>query len=87
MRKIKNILVIAFIIYAMVTFANQEKVLSSYKEQEEQVANQIEEAQDYQNELNINKENANSLEYIEQVAREKLNMYYPNERIYVDNSK
>ena len=87
MRKIKNILVIAFIIYAMVTFANQEKVLSSYKEQEEQVANQIEHAQDYQNELNINKENANSLEYIEQVAREKLNMYYPNEKIYVDNSK
>lgn len=87
MRKLKNILVIAFIIYAMVTFANQEKVLSSYKEQEEQVANQIEEAQDYQDELNINKENANSLEYIEQVAREKLNMYYPNEKIYVDNSK
>ena len=87
MRKIKNILVIAFIIYAMVTFANQEKVLSSYKEQEEQVANQIEEAQDYQNELNINKENANSLEYIEQVAREKLNMYYPNEKIYIDSSK
>ena len=87
MRKLKNILVIAFIIYAMVTFANQEKVLSSYKEQEEQVASQIEDAQDYQNELNINKENANSLEYIEQVAREKLNMYYPNEKIYVDNSK
>ena len=87
MKKLKNILVITFIIYAMVTFANQEKVLSSYKEQEEQVANQIEEAQDYQNELNISKENGNSLEYIEQVAREKLNMYYPNEKIYVDNSK
>ena len=87
MRKLKNILVIAFIIYAMVTFANQEKVLSAYKEQEEQVASQIEEAQNYQEELNISKENANSLEYIEQVAREKLNMYYPNEKIYVDNSK
>ena len=77
MRKLKNILVIAFIIYAMTTFINQEKVLSSYKAQESAVANQ----------LNINKENANSLEYIEQVAREKLNMYYPNEKIYVDNSK
>lgn len=87
MRKLKNILVIAFIIYSMVTFANQEKVLSLYKEQEEQVVSQIEEAQGYQDELNINKENANSLEYIEQVAREKLNMYYPNEKIYVDNSK
>jgi len=87
MRKLKNILVIAFIIYAMATFIDQEKVLSSYKEQEEQVATLIEEAKEYQEELNINKENANSLEYIEQVAREKLNMYYPNERIYVDNSK
>ena len=87
MRKLKNIAVIAFIIYAMTTFMNQEKVLSSYKEQEMQVANQIEEAKEYQEELNINKENANSLEYIEKVAREKLNMYYPNERIYVDSSK
>lgn len=87
MRKLKNILVIAVIIYAMTTFINQEKVLSSYKEQELEVANQIEEAKEYQEELNINKENANSLEYIEQVAREKLNMYYPNEKIYVDNSK
>lgn len=87
MRKLKNIIVIAFIIYAMTTFINQEKVLISYKEQEQQVANQIEDAMEYQEELNINKENANSLEYIEQVAREKLNMYYPNEKIYVDNSK
>jgi len=87
MKKLKNILVIAFIIYAVTTFVNQEKVLSSYKEQEEEVANQIEEAKEYQEELNLSKENANSLKYIEQVAREKLNMYYPNEKIYVDNSK
>jgi cell division protein FtsB len=87
MKKLKNIVVIVFIIYAMTTFMNQEKVLSSYKEQEQQVANEIEEAKEYQEELNISKENANSLEYIEQVAREKLNMYYPNEKIYVDNSK
>ena len=87
MKKLKNILVIAFIIYAVTTFINQEKVLSSYKEQEKQVENKIEEAKEYQEELNISKENANSLEYIEQIAREKLNMYYPNERIYVDNSK
>ena len=69
------------------TFINQEKVLSSYREQEAEVSNQIEEAIEYQEELNVSKENANSLEYIEQIAREKLNMYYPNEKIYVDNSK
>ena len=87
MRKLKNILVIAVIIYAITTFMNQEKVLTSYKDQEAAVASQIEDAKQYQEELNISKENANSLEYIEQVAREKLNMYYPNEKIYVDNSK
>lgn len=87
MRKLKNMAVIAFIIYAMTTFIDQEKVLSSYREQEAEVANQIEEAIEYQEELNVSKENANSLEYIEQIAREKLNMYYPNEKIYVDNSK
>ena len=35
-------------------------------------------------ELTQKKEDVNSLEYIEQTAREKLDMYYPNERVYVD---
>ena len=30
-------------------------------------------------------ENVDSKEFIEQMAREKLDMYYPNERVYVDN--
>ncbi len=33
------------------------------------------------------KENVNSPEYIEQVAREKLGMYLPNERVYIDIGK
>ena len=87
MKKIKKFIFIIVAVYALITFINQEKVLISYKEEETKITEQIEEAKDYQTELAINKENANSLEYIEQVAREKLNMYYPNERIYIDNSK
>ena len=30
------------------------------------------------------KSNINSKEYIAQVAREKLDMYYPNEKVYID---
>ena len=30
------------------------------------------------------KENASSLEYIEKIAREKLQMYKPNEKVYKD---
>ena len=33
------------------------------------------------------KENINSPEYIEEIAREKLNMYLPNERVYIDIGK
>ena len=31
--------------------------------------------------------NINSKEYIEEVAREKLDMYLPNEKVYIDISK
>ena len=33
------------------------------------------------------KNNINSPEYIEQIAREKLDMYLPNERVYIDISQ
>lgn len=87
MRKLKKLAFIVVAIYAVVTFTNQEKILNSYREQKTEIACQIEDAEEQKEQLTISKENANSLEYIEQVAREKLNMYYPNERIYVDNSK
>ena len=87
MKKLKNLAFIVIAVYAVVTFTNQEKILNSYREQKTEIANQIEDAEEQKQQLTISKENANSLEYIEQIAREKLNMYYPNERIYVDNSK
>ena len=36
---------------------------------------------------NEKKANVNSNEFIESIAREKLDMYLPNERVYVDNEK
>ena len=86
MKKLKNLAFIVIAVYAVLTFTNQEKILNSYREQKTEIANQIEDAEEQKQQLTISKENANSLEYIEQIAREKLNMYYPNERIYVDNS-
>ena len=38
-------------------------------------------------ELVSTKDNVNSKEFIEQMAREKLDMYLPNERVYIDISK
>ena len=36
--------------------------------------------------LEEEKQNTNSLEYIEKLAREKLGMYLPNERVYIDSN-
>ena len=45
---------------------------------------QIEEQTEYQKKLAETKTNINSEEYIEKMAREKLDMYLPNETVYVD---
>lgn len=87
MKNKTKLIFIVFIIYAIITIINQQKTLNSYKATQEDLKEQIEEAKNYQEELNISKQNINSLEYIEKVARKKLNMYYPNERIYIDSSK
>ena len=70
--------------YAIFTLANQQKVLNQYNKNCKELASKIEEQQKYNGELVAEKENVDSKEFIEQMAREKLEMYYPNEKIYVD---
>lgn len=82
---LKKLIFIAILIYAIITFIQQQKVLNTYTSQKESLDAQIAEAKEYQEELNEEKANVNSPEYIEAIAREKLDMYLPNERVYVDN--
>ena len=82
---IKKIVFIVLLIYAIITFIKQQKILNTYSEQETNLQTQISEATEYQNKLNEEKDNVNSPEYIEEIAREKLDMYLPNERVYVDS--
>mgnify|MGYP005768382241 FL=1 len=72
-------------IYVIFTLVNQQKTLNQYDAESEKLAQQIQEQNNYNSELSKQQEDVNSLEFIEQTAREKLDMYYPNERIYVDN--
>ena len=62
-------------------------MLSNYAQEKEQYNDQIETAKDEQEKLQNMKDNINSNEYIEEIAREKLGMYYPNERVYIDIEK
>ena len=85
MKKIyKHILIIVFIVYVAYTLIMQQKALNLYKAEEKQYNEEIEMATDEQEKLKETKKNINSDKYIEQIAREKLNMYLPNERVYID---
>ena len=83
----KNIVDTISAVYILETFINQQKTLNQYKSEASTYSEQLETAKETNSELQKTKENVNSTEYIEEVAREKLDMYLPNERVYIDISK
>ena len=83
----KRLLLLIFLIYVIYTFIVQQQTLNAYKTEQNKYNTEIEEAQEQQEELLKTKDNINSNEYIEKIAREKLNMYLPNERVYIDIGK
>ena len=83
----KKVLFIIIGLYIISIFINQQKTLDSYKNNQEYYAKQIQEQTEYKESLLAKKANLNSPEYIEEIAREKLDMYLPNEKIYIDQDK
>lgn len=83
----KKLFIIAFAVYVIYTFFMQQQTLNEYIAEEKKYNHQIEEAKKEQAELVELKNNLNSDAYIEQMAREKLDMYLPNERVYIDIGK
>lgn len=81
---LKWLLICLFIIYVSYIFIRQQITLTSYNKEKEYITSQINEQQEYKDTLLATRENVNSKEYIEQIARQKLNMYLPNERVYID---
>ncbi len=81
---LRNILIIVVAIYVIFVFVNQQKTLNEYSKNSEELKEQIATEKANNEELNQKKDDVNSLEFIEEMAREKLDMYKPNERVYVD---
>ena len=79
---LKKVIILVFAIYFCVTVYNQQKTLNTYKSNIASVEKQIKEQTEYKESLISMKENASSLEYIEKIARENLNMYNPDEKVY-----
>lgn len=68
-------------------FIMHHQMLDSYAEEKKSINNQIESATLKQQELKEELNSINSLNTIESIARDKLDMYFPNERVYIDISK
>lgn len=83
-RILKILLILGVFIYTISTFITQQKALNSYQKEQEYYEDKIAEALEDKESLAKMKENIDSPEYIEKTAREKLDMYYPNERVYID---
>ena len=87
---LRNAFLIALIIW-IVMLIKQQLNISQYQDEIKELSSKIDVAE---NELDQNKQdleqekkNTDSLEYIEKLAREKLGMYLPNERVYIDSTK
>ena len=84
---IKKGVLILIILYVSITFINQQKAINAYNNEQENLRNKIKNQKEYTQSLLATKENISSPEYIEELAREKLDMYLPNEKVYIDISK
>ena len=85
--KFNRILIIGIIIYVLYVIISRQQVLSAYQKEEQNYLSQIEQEKQRNSELLDAKNNVNSTEFIEEIARNKLGMYLPNERVYIDISK
>ncbi len=80
----RKLLILAVVLYGVFTLINQQKILNQYSRNSKELASKIEKEQTYNKQLVAEKENVNSKEFVEQTAREMLDMYYPNEKVYLD---
>lgn len=87
---LRNAFIVALIVW-MIMLIRQQINISQYRDEIKDLSSKIEIAE---NELDNNKQNleqekknTDSLEYIEKLAREKLGMYLQNERVYIDSNK
>ena len=87
-KKILKVIIILIVLsYFIYVLIKQQTTLNSYQTEQDYVSSQIQDQQEYKNELADMEANINSDEYIEPIARDKLDMYLPNERVYVDANK
>lgn len=77
-------LVIIYFVYTLIT---QQIAINKKNQELENLQTQIAEANEESDKLKTEIENLSDPEYIEKIAREKLGLVRPNERVFVDSNK
>lgn len=80
------LLLFILLIFMVSRLINQQKTLSQQDKDIKYYVIQKQQLEEENKELKSKTEKIDSKEYIENIAREKLNMYYPNEKLYLDAS-
>ena len=82
-----HLFMIAFVSYFVYTFAQQQIQINKYDSQIEMYSDDIKNKQKLTEYYNSQKNNTNTDEYIENIARESLGYVKPYEKIFVDANK
>jgi len=84
--RLKNIFMIAFIVYAAITIVNQQLTIYDLRKAEQNEISKLEAVRNDNDRLMEMINNATSVEYIEKMAREQLGLVKPGEKVYIDQS-
>ena len=81
-----SIAVFVFFIYFVYVMISQQNALSAKNKEIQQLYRQVDVEKAETDRLNKELESVNNPEYLEKMAREKLGMVKPNERVFVDTN-
>ena len=83
-KKLYRIILIVFLVYCITIIVKQQTKLNSYVAESKYYEDKINSLNEEKQQLLETQEKINTPKYIENVAKEKLEMYLPNEQIFVD---
>lgn len=86
-KNLSKLLLILTILYVTYVFISQQITLSKYSTEAAYYEQMKQNEQERNTTLLDEKENINSDEFIEKMAREELGLVMPNETIYVDSTR
>lgn len=90
-RNIKKLIIRGAIVICVVYFLSvlvwQQSMINAKNEEIEEITQKMEKASDETEKLKQEIENMSDPEYVERVAREKLGLVRPNERVFIDANK